>query len=81
VKYERVTTGANGSERRTVTLCVRSESAVFLTGVAVKCDGDAVKPKDADETVHVIDKTAITKRVPLTMNYHYGVLVAPGEQV
>lgn len=61
------------SEGKPFFLRVKQETEWRLTGVEVRKDGDAVVKKDSsgqvvDETVHIIDKLCIVKRVPYVMN-------------
>lgn len=55
-------------------LKVTGESDQFLIGVEVKKDGDEVTGKDFDIRKRIIQKTEITRRVPMKFNNVYGVL-------
>ena len=47
-----------------------------ITGVEVARDGDVISGSDFDERVHIIALALITKRVAMTMDFHYGTLIA-----
>lgn len=67
--YERVRAGG-----KTFLLRVMGENDGMLWGIEVNREGDEVIPRGADERLHLIDLLAITKRIPMTMNPHYGEL-------
>lgn len=72
-KYERVTF-TDGDKRRTVILEVTSESDLFVFGIEVDLFGDEVRHGKVDLTRRFIDKTLITRRVPMTMSLKYAQL-------
>ncbi len=68
MQYERISTKDYTGKRRTILLLVQAEGAIFLKGEQVDKHGERV------DHIHYIDKGAITKRTPLTMNNTYGEL-------
>ena len=66
ITYERITTVDYTGKRVTRIIMNPSESKMFITGKRVNSQGDWI------EMIDVMDKTCITKRVPLRMNPHYG---------
>lgn len=79
--YARLTTVDYQGTCRTLLYRILSEGPQFIMAVQVSLDGTRIggyKRKDGTlvETVHAIDVTTVTKRVPLVMNNHYGQLEA-----
>lgn len=71
-RYERITTRDHLGAVRTVTIEVTLDGSAgggFIHGRAVTQEGERTA------TGHVIDSAAVTRRVPLTIDLHYGVLV------
>lgn len=71
--YEHVTFTAEGKTRR-VKLRITRESDLFLSGYEVDADAEEITGKDFERRLHLLDKTLITKRVPLRVNLKYGTL-------
>jgi hypothetical protein len=68
IPYARITaTDFQGVTRR-VTIRVTAESAQFLTGRQVNSQAEEPDVRQ----IHIIDKKAITKRVPLRQSLIYG---------
>jgi hypothetical protein len=74
MRYERVSFTSETGTRRTVILRVTGDSALFISGIEVDKEGDAVRHGAVDETRHLIDKTLILRRTPMTMNMTYAQL-------
>ena len=68
-RYEKVTSkGFEDASASTRIIRILMEDDRFLTGDVVNKEGDKL------DKVWLIDKTTITKRVPMVMNNHYGEL-------
>lgn len=68
LRYEHISIKDYNGKRSTVLLRITNESDTWLSGWKALKDGDRT------EHFHLIDKSAITKRVPMKMNNHYGEL-------
>lgn len=66
--YERISIRDYNGKRSTILIRITSEFDAWVSGWKVLKDGDRT------EYFHLIDKSAITKRVPMKMNNHYGEL-------
>ena len=66
--YQRITIQATNTKKQTMWLETIKESDLMLFGWKVNKNGERSNQK------HLIDKSAITKRIPATMNLHYGEL-------
>ena len=65
---ERIRIAPAGKSRITIYLQISKETDLWLTGSELDKTGDKM------DRVHLIDKSAIVKRTPVTMNLHYGEL-------
>jgi len=63
---ERVRISPAGKARFTIYLDIIRETDLWLTGRELDKTGDRT------DKLHLIDKEAIVKRTPVTMNLHYG---------
>ena len=79
-QYERVTYRPEGGRARSIFLHKPTVSDIFVTGIEVNREGDAIAGKGFDERRHIIDKSLVLKRVPMVMDRIYGELVPEGEQ-
>lgn len=77
-QYTRVTTVDHAGTIRTVTLRIDENGPKWLLGVRVNSEGGFISGKGFDQQVHLIDQSTVTKRVPLVMNLHYGMLEEVG---
>ena len=68
LRYERISIRDYSGKRSTILVRITSESDKWLSGWKSLKDGDRT------EEFHVIDKSAIMKRIPMKMNNHYGEL-------
>jgi hypothetical protein len=72
-RYERITfTEKPTKTAKTLILRITRETDVLLIGVEVDKMGDEVQRAAADETLHIISKDMLAKRVELVMNNTYG---------
>lgn len=83
--YERITYRPEGGRRaHTIILQDVREMSLFgaqaLTGIEVRQDGDEVSGKGFDERRHIIMLLLVTRRQPLLMDNHYGLLVPVEER-
>jgi hypothetical protein len=79
-RYERITfTEKPTKTAKTLILRITRETDVLLIRVEVDKMGDEVQRAAADETLHVISKDMLAKRVELVMNNTYGWLEAKKE--
>ena len=66
---ERVTILPYKARRRSsIYIEIRRETDEWISGMELTKDGDRT------DKLHLIDKSAITKRMPVKMNLHYGIL-------
>jgi len=65
---ERIRIAPAGKSRITIYLQISKETDLWLTGSELDKTGDKM------DRVHLIDKSAIVMRTPVTMNLHYGEL-------
>lgn len=71
MQYERVTFKDGGVLRTVILRIAGGESARFLCGTEVRLDGDEISGATFDRRLRIIEKSCITKRVPLRMNNTY----------
>lgn len=73
IRYERITILPSCDlPRRSVLLRITNEAGRFITGIEVNAAGDEVVAHGYDVRQHIIEKTAIMKRVVMKMNNKYG---------
>lgn len=76
-KYERIVYWPEGAKRaRSVILRTPKTCGSFTTGIEVDRTGDEVAPPGVDERRHIIANALITRRQPMAMDLHYGILVS-----
>lgn len=68
------------TERRAFNIRWTSEDARWLRGYEVDNNGDEVSGRDFERRLHCIEKDAIAKLTPLTMDVTYAMLIEPKDK-
>jgi len=80
--YERVRVRPDDG-RAPFTVTLRDPAVVggILTGIEVDREGTEVAPRGVDERRHIISVDLVTRRTPLVMDNHTGLLTEPGDRL